>query len=250
MPANTTLVSWTAAAGWGSNAPPAGSSSGTMTAWIASMPANSSATFTLVVQVTPGTAVGTVISNTASFGPFAEAATSGTNSVSFNTTVLYAPTIHVVDAGGPYNGNPFPATATAVGIDGTTPVAGSFSYAYYVGTGTGGMSLGSTAPTNAATYTVVATFTSSDPNYSGGGTAQTTFTISPATISYTIGNDTQAYGYPANLAADLPSSFSTGINGETLDITYSSSGDTSTATVGSLRHHRRGLQWHRPGLQL
>jgi hypothetical protein len=60
-----------------------------------------------------------------------------------------------------------------------------------------------------------------------------TLTVNPAQISYTIGNDKQTYGSPANLAADLPSSFSTGINGETLDITYSSSGDTPTANVGT-----------------
>jgi uncharacterized repeat protein (TIGR01451 family) len=230
LPTNTTLVSWTAASGWSSSAPPAGSSSGTVSAAIASLPANSSATFTLVVQVAAGTPVRTVISNTASFGPFDETSNSGTNSVSSNTTVLYTPTLKVAD-GGTYNGNPFPATATA--MDGTTTVAGTFSYAYYVGSGTGGMSLGSTPPTNAGTYTVVATFTSSNPDYSSGGTAQTTFMICRAPISYTIGNDTQAYGYPANLAADLPSSFSTGINGETLDISYSSSGDTSTAKPGT-----------------
>ncbi len=57
--------------------------------------------------------------------------------------------------------------------------------------------------------------------------------ITPAKISYTIGNDTQSYGSPANLAAGLPSSFQTGINGETLDITYSSTGDTNTAIVGN-----------------
>src|SRR5262249_27931366 len=57
-------------------------------------------------------------------------------------------------------------------------------------------------------------------------------TISPATIRYTIGNDTQAVGYPANLAADLPPTLNTGINGETLDLTYSGSGDTSTAAAG------------------
>ena len=222
LPANATLVSWMPAAGWSSSAPPAGSSSGTVTAWIASLAANSSATFTLVLQAAAGTTAGTVISNTVSIAPIAS--NSGAISVSI-------PTLQVVDAGGTYNGNPFPATATAVGTDGE-PVAGSFSYAYYAGTGTSGTSLGSTPPANAGTYTVIATFTSNNPDYIGGS-ALTTFTISPAPISYTIGNDTQAYGWPANLAADLPSSFSTGINGETLDITYSSSGDTSTATVGT-----------------
>ncbi len=159
----------------------------------------------------------------------------GTATAMANTSATInpaAPTLTVSDAGGTYNGNPFSATATAVGIDGTTPVAGSFSYAYYAGdTAMGTPS--HTAPSNAGIYTVVATFTSSDANYTGGDAARTTFTISPAQIRYAIGNDSQIYGYPANLAADLPSIFNTGINGETLHITYSSSGDTSTAKAGA-----------------
>jgi Ca2+-binding RTX toxin-like protein len=124
-----------------------------------------------------------------------------------------------------------PATGAALGEDGLTSVAGSFAYVYYVGSSASGTPL-SALPINAGTYTVVATFTSSNSNYTSGGTAQATYTISPASIIYTIGNDAQIFGYPANLAADLPSSFNTGINGETLDITYSSGGDTSVATAG------------------
>ncbi|MHB1426948.1 MAG: choice-of-anchor Q domain-containing protein, partial [Gemmataceae bacterium] len=99
------------------------------------------------------------------------------------------PTLTVTDAGGVYNGNPFPATATAVGQDGKTPVADSFSYTYYVGTDTSGANLGATAPSNAGTYTVVAAFTSSDPNYTNGS-AQTTFTINPASTTTTAGKVT------------------------------------------------------------
>jgi hypothetical protein len=94
-----------------------------------------------------------------------------------------APTVSVSDVGGAYNGNPFSASATAVGLDGTTPVAGSFSFAYYAGSSASGTP-SAIAPTNPGTYTVVATFTSSDPNY-GNGTAQTTFTINPATTTPT-----------------------------------------------------------------
>jgi hypothetical protein len=96
------------------------------------------------------------------------------------------PTVSVTDAGGTYTGKPFAASATAVGVDGTTPVRGHFTFTYYAGVGTSGTNLGPTAPANAGTYTVVAAFTSSDPNYAGGGTAQTTFTIGKATINYTI----------------------------------------------------------------
>jgi uncharacterized repeat protein (TIGR01451 family) len=107
------------------------------------------------------------------------------NYTSASSVVTYGidqatPTIKIVNAGGLFNGNPFPATATAVGVDGKTQVLGSFAFAYYVGTGTSGTSLGATAPTNPGTYTVMAAFTSADANYTNG-TAQATFTISAVT---------------------------------------------------------------------
>ena len=148
------------------------------------------------------------------------------------TITSAAPTLSVTDTSATYNGKSVPAVGTALGVDGKTPVAGSFAYVYYAGASASGTPL-SVVPVNAGTYTAVATFTSSNGDYASGGTAQTTFTISQAKISYTIGNDAQILGYPANLTADLPSSFNTGINGETLDITYSSSGDTSTAKAGT-----------------
>jgi probable HAF family extracellular repeat protein len=139
--------------------------------------------------------------------------------------------VQVVDSGGNYTGKPFAARATAVGSDGKTPVAGSFRFAYFAGSSASGTPL-SAAPINAGTYTVVAIFISTKHNPTGG-TAQTTFTISPAPIRFTIGNDAQAFGWPANLAADLAPTFHTGVNGETLHITYSSSGATSTARPGT-----------------
>src|SRR5262249_6984146 len=48
----------------------------------------------------------------------------------------------------------------------------------------------------------------------------------------TIGNDSQTYGSPANLAADLGTTIATGVNGENLAIVYSSTGDTAAANVG------------------
>jgi uncharacterized repeat protein (TIGR01451 family) len=88
LPANTTLVSWTPAAGWNKSAPAAGSGSGTVTAWTASLAALSSATFTLVVRVNSGTPAGTVLSATASFGPVAGNANPATSSISLTTTVV------------------------------------------------------------------------------------------------------------------------------------------------------------------
>jgi hypothetical protein len=103
-----------------------------------------------------------------------------------------APSLSVADAGGTYTGNAYNATGRAVGIDGKTPVSGSWSYAYYAGTNTSGTAL-SGAPSAAGTYTVVGTFTSSDTNYSSGGTAQATFTITPANPSLTVSDPSVRY---------------------------------------------------------
>ncbi|MFI5379195.1 MAG: kelch repeat-containing protein [Tepidisphaerales bacterium] len=71
-----------------------------------------------------------------------------------------------------YDGSPHPITATAIGIDGSTPVSGTFAFTY------NGQAA---APVNPGTYAVVATFTSSDPNYANA-TASTTITIPDPTI--------------------------------------------------------------------
>jgi hypothetical protein len=58
-------------------------------------------------------------------------------------------------------------------------------------------------------------------------------TVNRDAFTYQIGNATQIYGTPAKLANDLGTTINTGVNGETLGITYSSSGDTTTALVGT-----------------
>src|SRR6185437_2023328 len=85
--------------------------------------------------------------------------------------VMSIPSVTVTDNGGTYKGSPFGATnatVSGVGSDGTLASFGSstLSYTYYVGTGTGGANLGSTAPSNAGTYSVVAHYTSNNANYS------------------------------------------------------------------------------------
>ncbi len=74
------------------------------------------------------------------------------------------PTVTVTDPMPTYDGNPHNATAAAKGVN-NAPVTGSFSFTY---------DGSATAPINAKTsYVVVATFTSTDPNYTnanGNGT--------------------------------------------------------------------------------
>jgi hypothetical protein len=139
--------------------------------------------------------------------------TNGTAQTTFTITPTTSnpatPTLSVSAAGGTYNGAPFPASGTAVGVDGTTVVAGSFSFAYYPGSSATGTPL-ATAPTNAGTYTVVASFTSSDPSYTGG-IAQTTVTINPAAPTVSVGDAGGSY----NGSAFPASGTAVGVDGTT-----------------------------------
>jgi hypothetical protein len=58
-------------------------------------------------------------------------------------------------------------------------------------------------------------------------------TITPYPFTDQIGNDSHVYGTTANFATDLGTTISTGVNKETLGISYSSTGNTTTALVGS-----------------
>src|SRR5262249_15349483 len=83
----------------------------------------------------------------------------------------------------PSHANPPCDTATAVGTDGVTPVAGTFVFTYNGST---------TAPTQAGTYDVVGTFVSSDLSY-GNATITGTLTIAQATPTVTIAATTLTY---------------------------------------------------------
>jgi hypothetical protein len=73
-----------------------------------------------------------------------------------------------------YNGQGQGATATAVGIDGVTPVSGTTSFTY---------NGSSSTPVLPGTYAVVATFTPTDPNYTSA-TATGTIVINKATPTF------------------------------------------------------------------
>ena len=99
------------------------------------------------------------------------------------TVTKATPVLEVTASGGPFNGSPFPASATIVGavagVD-NTPALRLDNIAptltYYDGSGTGGTSLGSSPPSAPGTYTVVAAFPG-DANYLAAVSAPVTFTI-------------------------------------------------------------------------
>jgi hypothetical protein len=104
---------------------------------------------------------------------------SATQTIPFNVVAadptLATPTLSLNATTATYNGQSQQVTATAVGTDGLTPVAGTYEFAY---NGTAGF-----VPYKAGTYSVLVTFTSGDPNY-GNATLLTTFTINPATPAF------------------------------------------------------------------
>ena len=91
------------------------------------------------------------------------------------TATQLTPTVTVTDPMPTFDGTPKVASAVATGLNNAV-VSGSFTFTY------DGVA---TAPINAKTYVVVATFTSSDPNYTGA-TGSGFLTIKPAAATASV----------------------------------------------------------------
>ena len=138
-------------------------------------------------------------------------ATGGTFTAS-NYNITYAtglltvnpatPVVHASNESVVYNGTSlsYPQLGTDIKITGIssgpdqTP-SGTFSYSYT--SSALGYGPTSTDPINAGTYTVTATFTTSDPNYTSPVSGTATFTIGPATpVVHTVNENTTYDGSP------------------------------------------------------
>jgi hypothetical protein len=144
---------------------------------------------------------------------------------SFAVTVTETHISLVVPAGAVYSGAPFSATATVLSPE-NAAIAGQVATLQYYDASN---NLLPSAPTNAGTYSVVATYGGVTSVYSAAPTVTTPFTIAQAPISYTIAGATHVYGSTASLANDSLS----GVNGETLTLTKSSAGNAVTSNVGN-----------------
>jgi Bacterial Ig-like domain (group 3) len=123
------------------------------------------------------------------------------------------PAVTVIDNGGTYNANPFPATATVTGAGGSpgSSLEGiSLSLTYYLGSGTSGASLGSTPPISPGTYTVVANFPGS-ADYLAVQSAPVTFAISSptATIALATSGGSAVYGQSVTFVATVSAASTT-----------------------------------------
>lgn len=127
------------------------------------------------------------------------------------------PLVTVTDAGGVANGTQYAATATVTGTGGVT-VSGTTTETYYVGSTANGTG-STTAPSTPGVYTVVGSFTSSDPNYGDATSDPVTFIVSPPNVSR----------FDANMSGTYNGTNFVSING---NVTSSAAGPTSyTATI-------------------
>jgi hypothetical protein len=101
-----------------------------------------------------------------------------TDATATATLVIRRATPAVFVTGGPfiYDGSAHPATATATGAGGS-PVPGAFTFTY---------NGSATAPVDAGTYTVLAHFSSADPNYTDADSPAGTLVINPAKPTVTV----------------------------------------------------------------
>jgi hypothetical protein len=131
-----------------------------------------------------------------------------------NSPGTQTPTLTLVDGSAAYDGNAHADFVAALGTDGVTPVAGSFLTTYNGDT---------TAPTQAGSYAVVATFISSDVNYAN---ASVTSTMTISAVTPTISIDPNPFYYNGTGQAALVSAL--GVDGVTpvagtLSVTYNGS---------------------------
>ncbi len=129
-------------------------------------------------------------------GPYA--ITQGTLAADANYTIQFTastltitpatPLVTESAAGGTYTGAPIAATASVTGVGSTaTPNLEDVTptLTYFAGSSTSGTNLGSTAPSAAGTYTVVARFPGS-ADYAAAQSKPATFTITPATTTIVL----------------------------------------------------------------
>lgn len=157
-------------------------------------PAAGTFTFTYNGDPTAPTAAGTyaVTATFTSADPsYASATATGTLTINPAT-----PTITVSSGPFDYNGSPESATATAVGVDGATPVDGTFSFTY---------NGSSTAPTGPGLYTVATTFTSNDSNYATTTVTGNLIINSPGSLTPALTLTDGSAPYDGNAHADMAS---------------------------------------------
>ena len=167
------------------------------------------ATYTLTAAQTAALSVGSHSFSATYNGDSADLASSTTEELMLMVTQA-TPTVTATWAGWTYDGTAHAPTVTVTGVGGVTLSSPLPTFTYYVGTGTGGTNLGSTAPISAGTYTVVASYGSS--NYASANSNVVTVTINKATATVVVAPYSVTYNGSPHTATVTSI---TGVNGET-----------------------------------
>jgi len=219
VPANTTFVSFTAPAGWTATTPPVGGT-GTVTATNPSLGV-SGAAFTLVVNVNPGAAPGTTISNTATAASATSELDPSNNSDTETTTVSASAS----------------ADLSVTKMDSPDPVAAGANITYTITAGNAGPDAAGNAtvtdavPANTTfvSFTAPAGWSSTTPAVGGTGnvTATNPTFASGATATFTL-----VVKVNSNVAADATIANTASASSSTSDPnTGNNSGSVSTTVA-------------------
>ena len=162
------------------------------------------------------------------------------------TVARFTPTLIVVDHGGTFSGNAFPASVTIAGTANSSTPATSLEgvsaiLTYYLGSGIGGTSLGSTPPMAPGAYAVVASFTGSS-DYAPTQSAAVDFTIASgpaATVALSSSSPSAVYGESLTFVAavtrpgSVPAGMVTFFDGTTMlgNAPLDGSGEASITTA-------------------
>lgn len=148
---------------------------------------------------TNGTATSTLISSLSATAHTISALYSGdstytaaTANVAINVLPA-APTVNITAPNATYDAAPYDELTSSVTGVGNANLGTATSFTFFVGAGTGGADLGTTAPTATGTYTVVAHYGGS-ANYAAVDSAPATFTIDPRPITITTSARSKVYG--------------------------------------------------------
>ena len=132
------------------------------------------------------------------------------------------PTITVSGSSADYDGNPHAVTATVLGVDGVTPVDGSLQITY-----TGSPD----SPTDPGLYSVVASFTSNDPNYTSTSVTSNFVINSPATQLPSLSLMDGSATYDGNAHADSATAIGTdGVTPVTGNFLFTYNGSSTAPT--------------------
>jgi uncharacterized repeat protein (TIGR01451 family) len=211
VPANTTFVSFAAPAGWTATMPAAGAS-GTVTATTSSLIAGASATFTLVVNVSSATPVGTTITNTATATSGTSDPNSANNTANATTLVATIADLSITKTAAPIQPGYQPNTDITYTITVTNGGPSTAAGVTVTDTIPAGMTLVSSTPSQ-GTCTATAPVTCAIGTLASGATAtvtvvartttQTGFSTNVATVSSTT-NDPNPANNTASVSLPIP----------------------------------------------